>query len=85
MGQFDCNCIREMVSINEINFFKTNTHYFELTVSVLSRHSKTSLYNQNLVSMDVQGDFEPKDVGGFIRTQAYRLKEFNRFKKQCDI
>lgn len=35
--------------------------------------------------MDVQGDFESEDVGGFIRTQAYRLKEFNRFKKQCDI
>lgn len=34
--------------------------------------------------MDVQGDFEPEDVGGFIRTQAYRLKEFNRFKKQYD-
>ncbi|PBC27168.1 Argininosuccinate synthase [Apis cerana cerana] len=54
-------------------------------VFVLSRHSKTSLYNQSLVSMDVQGDFESEDVGGFIRTQAYRLKEFNRFKKQCDI
>lgn len=66
-------------------FFKANTYYFELTVFVLSRHSKTSLYNQNLVSMDVQGDFESEDVGGFIRTQAYRLKEFNRFKKQCDI
>lgn len=66
-------------------FFKQILNYFELTVSVLSRHSKTSLYNQSLVSMDVQGDFEPEDVGGFIRTQAYRLKEFNRFKKQCDI
>lgn len=78
-----------MVSINEINFFffffKQIFNYFELTVSVLSRHSKTSLYNQSLVSMDVQGDFEPEDVGGFIRTQAYRLKEFNRFKEQCDI
>lgn len=66
-------------------FFKANTYYFELTVFILSRYSKTSLYNQSLVSMDVQGDFESEDVGGFIRTQAYRLKEFNRFKKQCDI
>ncbi|CAL7946915.1 unnamed protein product [Xylocopa violacea] len=58
---------------------------FKGNVSVLSRHSNASLYNASLVSMDVQGGFEPEDVGGFIRTQAYRLKEFNRFKKQHDV
>lgn len=35
--------------------------------------------------MDVQGGFNPEDVDGFIRTQAYRLKEFNRFKRQFDV
>ena len=58
---------------------------FNLTVSILSRRSKASLYNERLVSMDVKGGFEPEDAGGFIRTQAYRLKEFNRFKKEYDI
>ncbi|XP_043518773.1 argininosuccinate synthase [Frieseomelitta varia] len=53
------------------------------TVSILSRHSKASLYNERLVSMDIKGGFEPEDAGGFIRTQAYRLKEFNRFKKEA--
>ncbi|CAD1472271.1 unnamed protein product [Heterotrigona itama] len=55
------------------------------TVSIRSRHSKASLYNERLVSMDMKGGFELEDAGGFIRTQAYRLKEFNRFKKEYDI
>lgn len=55
---------------------------FKGTVSILGRCSKNSLYNQNLVSMDVQGAYEPEDAGGFIRAQAYRLKEFHRFKQQ---
>lgn len=60
-------------------------HYHCPAVSVLGRQSEASLYNESLVSMDVRGNFEPEDAGGFIRTQAYRLKEFCRFKKQCDI
>lgn len=54
-------------------------------VFVLGRHGKPSLYNETLVSMDIQGGFDPEDAGGFIRTQAHRLKEFYHFKKQCDI
>ncbi|XP_076183959.1 argininosuccinate synthase [Ptiloglossa arizonensis] len=54
-------------------------------VSVLGRYSEASLYNESLVSMDVQGGFEPEDAGGFIRTQAHRLKEFYRFKNQCNV
>ncbi|XP_031836904.1 argininosuccinate synthase [Nomia melanderi] len=54
-------------------------------VSILGRHSEVLLYNKTLVSMDAQGGFEPEDAGGFIRTQAHRLKEFYRFKNQCDF
>ncbi|KAL0112319.1 hypothetical protein PUN28_011983 [Cardiocondyla obscurior] len=50
----------------------------------IARSSEVSLYNQTLVSMDIQGDFEPTDATGFIRTQALRLKEFNRFNKQLN-
>lgn len=55
---------------------------FALAAMVIARSSEVSLYNQSLVSMDVQGDFEPTNATGFIRTQALRLKEFHRFNKQ---
>lgn len=32
--------------------------------------------------MDSKGDFQPEDAGGFIRIQALRLKEYQRFKEQ---
>lgn len=51
----------------------------------IGRSSEISLYNETLVSMDVQGDFQPSDATGFIRMQALRLKEFHRFKKQNNI
>lgn len=51
----------------------------------IARSSEISLYNQTLVSMDVQGDFEPTDATGFIRMQALRLKEFHRFNKQHNV
>lgn len=51
---------------------------------MIGRSSEISLYDENLVSMDVQGDFEPADATGFIRMQALRLKEYHRFIKQHD-
>lgn len=48
----------------------------------MGRSSEISLYNEKLVSMDVKGDFQPEDAGGFIRIQAVRLKEYQRFKLQ---
>lgn len=46
---------------------------------VLARQSETSLYNKELVSMDVQGGFSPEDSTGFININALRLKEYSRF------
>ncbi|KAJ8300695.1 hypothetical protein KUTeg_022214, partial [Tegillarca granosa] len=40
------------------------------SVFVTSRSSPLSLYNEELVSMDVQGDYEPTDAGGFIKINA---------------
>ena len=45
---------------------------------ILGRSSANSLYNQELVSMDVQGEYDPVDAGGFIRIHAIRLREFYR-------
>lgn len=60
-------------------------NFLSLTAMAIARSSEISLYNQTLVSMDVQGDFEPADATGFIRTQALRLKEFHRFSKQHSV
>lgn len=49
------------------------------TVSVLARKSASSLYNKDLVSMDITGGFSPEDSTGFININAVRLKEFSRF------
>ncbi|XP_059047457.1 argininosuccinate synthase [Achroia grisella] len=55
---------------------------FKGTVTVLARKSPTaSLYNKELVSMDVAGGFSPEDSTGFININALRLKEYSRFTK----
>ncbi|XP_065932381.1 argininosuccinate synthase isoform X2 [Magallana gigas] len=41
-------------------------------VYILGRESPLALYNAELVSMDVQGDYEPTDAGGFIKINALR-------------
>lgn len=58
-------------------FFK---YALSSTVSVEGRSAPVSLYNQQLVSMDVQGDYEPTDAKGFIRLNALRLREHQRVK-----
>ncbi|XP_042234144.1 argininosuccinate synthase-like isoform X2 [Homarus americanus] len=49
-------------------------------VYVLGREAPVSLYNKELVSMDVQGDYQPPDARGFIRINAVRLREHHRVK-----
>ena len=51
-------------------------------VRAVARNSQVALYNQNLVSMDKHGEFQPQDATGFINTHAIRLREFHRFKTQ---
>jgi argininosuccinate synthase len=53
-------------------------------VQVLARNSPVALYNQSLVSMDQQGDFQPEDATGFINIHAIRLREFQRFKTHLE-
>lgn len=50
-------------------------------VFILGRESPLSLYNAELVSMDVQGDYEPTDAGGFIKINALRLQEYCRLRQ----
>jgi argininosuccinate synthase len=50
-------------------------------VYIIGRDSPRSLYNQELVSMDFQGDYDPVDAAGFINVTAVRLKEYNRLQE----
>ncbi len=43
-------------------------------VTVRGRLSPSSLYDQNLASMDVEGGYDATDARGFIRINALRLK-----------
>ncbi|KAH3792197.1 argininosuccinate synthase-like [Dreissena polymorpha] len=49
-------------------------------VYILGRASPHSLYNAELVSMNVQGDYEPTDAGGFIKINALRIREYQRLR-----
>lgn len=51
---------------------------FKGNVSAISRKSTKSLYNQELVSMDVHGQFSPSSATGFIDINSVRIKEYNR-------
>lgn len=53
---------------------------FKGNIIVLGRSSPLSLYDKELVSMDVEGDYSQADAGGFIRTNSVRLKTFSRWK-----
>ncbi|KAI5642429.1 arginosuccinate synthase domain-containing protein [Phthorimaea operculella] len=55
---------------------------FKGNVTILARKSSTSLYNKELVSMDIAGGFSPEDSTGFININALRLKEYARFSSQ---
>ncbi|XP_041368744.1 argininosuccinate synthase-like [Gigantopelta aegis] len=57
---------------------------FKGAIHILGRESKLSLYNEELVSMNVQGDYEPPDAGGFIKINALRLREYCRLRQKTD-
>jgi argininosuccinate synthase len=67
-----------------MNCIKFIVVFYAFLVQVLARNSPVALYNQNLVSMDQQGDFQPEDATGFINIHAIRLREFQRFKTHLE-
>ena len=48
---------------------------FKGNVIVLGRRSKNSLYDNSLVSFDLQGDYNQKDAEGFIKINSVRLRK----------
>jgi len=49
---------------------------------IRARKSPYSLYSEELVSMDVQGNYDPVDANGFIRCNALRLQEYHRLREK---
>jgi argininosuccinate synthase len=79
----ECEFVRECIALSQR--YVTGWVQVELykgSVRAVARNSRVALYNQNLVSMDQHGGFQPQDATGFINTHAVRLREFQRFKSQ---
>uniref|UniRef100_A0A2K6BJ75 Argininosuccinate synthase n=1 Tax=Macaca nemestrina TaxID=9545 RepID=A0A2K6BJ75_MACNE len=56
---------------------KVQVSLFKGQVYMLGWESPLSLYNEDLVSMNVHGDYEPIDATGFININSLRLKEYH--------
>ncbi|KAG8010733.1 Argininosuccinate synthase, partial [Nibea albiflora] len=70
----ECDFVRYCISKSQENVEgKVQLSVFKGQVYILGRESPKSLYNEELVSMDVQGDYDPCDASGFIRINAVRL------------
>ncbi|MFH1536821.1 MAG: argininosuccinate synthase [Patescibacteria group bacterium] len=51
-------------------------------ITVIGRESPTSLYDQDLSSMDIEGGYNARDAKGFININAIRLKAHNKVLKK---
>lgn len=77
----ECEFVRHCVDKSQENVEgRVQLSVFKGQVYILGRESPKSLYNEELVSMDVQGDYDPCDASGFIRISAVRLREHNRLQ-----
>ncbi|XP_048415080.1 argininosuccinate synthase [Stegostoma tigrinum] len=77
----ECQFVRHCINKSQEHVAgKVQISVFKGHVYILGRESPTSLYNQDLVSMNVQGDYNPTDAGGFIKICSLRLKEYHRLQ-----
>ena len=61
---------------------KVKLGLYKGNLMIKSRESSHSLYNKDIVSMDIHGGYDQTDAIGFIRLNALRLKaSANRLKK----
>ncbi|KAK7896010.1 hypothetical protein WMY93_021335, partial [Mugilogobius chulae] len=67
----ECEFVRHCIAKSQENVEgKVQLSVYKGHVYILGRESPKSLYNEELVSMDVQGDYDPCDASGFIRINA---------------
>ncbi|KAI7813421.1 argininosuccinate synthase [Triplophysa rosa] len=78
----ECEFVRHCIEKSQENVEgRVQLSVFKGHVYILGRESPKSLYNEELVSMDVQGDYDPCDASGFIKINAVRLREHNRLQR----
>ncbi|KAK0140777.1 Argininosuccinate synthase [Merluccius polli] len=69
----ECVFVRDCIAKSQESVEgKVQMSVFKGQVYMLGRESPKSLYNEELVSMDVQGDYDPCDASGFIKINAVR-------------
>lgn len=79
----ECEYTRACIAMSQNCVTGTVTlKLYKGAVYVLGRKSPYSLYNEDLVSMNKQGNYEPLDAGGFIRINALRLQEYARLRSK---
>uniref|UniRef100_A0A8D2IYN7 Argininosuccinate synthase n=1 Tax=Varanus komodoensis TaxID=61221 RepID=A0A8D2IYN7_VARKO len=80
----ECEYIRHcIVQSQELVEGKVQVSILKGNVYILGRESSQSLYNKELVSMDVQGDYEPSDATGFININSLRLVSAHGQSRVC--
>lgn len=79
----ECEFVRHCIAKSQERVEgKVQVSVFKGQVYILGRESPLSLYNEELVSMNVQGDYEPGDATGFININSLRLKEYHRLQSK---
>ncbi|NXL61216.1 ASSY synthase, partial [Chordeiles acutipennis] len=69
----ECEFLRQCIGRSQEAVLGTvRLSVFKGQVYILGRESPRSLYNEELVSMNVQGDYEPADATGFININSLR-------------
>ncbi|NWR22675.1 ASSY synthase, partial [Emberiza fucata] len=69
----ECEFLRECIGRSQEPVVGTVLlSVFKGHIYILGRESPRSLYNEELVSMNVQGDYEPADATGFININSLR-------------
>ncbi|NWQ62480.1 ASSY synthase, partial [Neopipo cinnamomea] len=69
----ECEFLRHCIGCSQEPVVGTvRLSVFKGQVYILGRESPRSLYNEELVSMNVQGDYEPADATGFININSLR-------------
>lgn len=80
----ECEFVRQCIATSqEFVEGKVQLYVFKGNVYIMGRESPKSLYNEELVSMNVQGDYEPCDASGFIKINSLRLKEYHRLQSKA--
>ncbi|KAK2535168.1 Ass1, partial [Columba livia] len=82
----ECEFLRHCIARSQEGVTGTvRLSVFKGQVYILGRESPRSLYNEELVSMNVQGDYEPADATGFININSLRLKEYHRLQSKVTV